>query len=83
MPTESVTIYRNGDRYVTSYDVWVKALSAPQDVGDGEFVGNYPIAPSEASIDVTWTSPVAMTWVFSALSIYNRTPGLFSPLTDN
>ena len=81
MPTEQqVLLERNGDAYVTSYDVWAKRLSYPQDEGDGVFVGNITIDPDEDSIVEEWTPPNDGTWYFGALSIYNRTPGLFFQL---
>jgi len=57
--TYTVTITRNtNDHYTTSYDVWAKRASVPEAVGDGAFVGNYPILANEASIDVTYATPL-------------------------
>lgn len=75
-----ILLERTGDTYVTSYDVWAKRGSYPQDEGDGVFVANYPILPSEASIIGIWTPPNDGTWYCGALSIYNRAPGLFHRL---
>ena len=80
MTDQTIYIERNSDSYVTSYDVWAKRGSYPQDEGDGVFVGNYTIQPEEAAISEDWTPPNDGTWYFVALSIYNRTPGLFSQL---
>lgn len=80
MVAYNVAIERNGDEWVTSYDVWAKAGSYPSDIGDGTFVGNFAIEPSEDSIVGEWESPDAQTYYFSALSIYRRTPGLFFQL---
>ena len=77
MPAQTIVIERNGDAYVTSYDVWANRNSYPQADGDGVFVSNYVMLPAENSISQTWTPPNDGTWYFGALSIYNRNPGAF------
>jgi hypothetical protein len=74
------TIERNNDQWVTSYDVWAKLGSYPQDVGDGVFVGNVEIEPDENTVSITLARPATEDWYFGALSIYRRAPGLFFPL---
>lgn len=49
----SVIIARGSD-WETSYDVWTKYGSVPLEEGDGIFVGNYTISPSQTGI----TQPV-------------------------
>jgi hypothetical protein len=75
-----INIYRYGDQWVTSYDVWAKAESYPESAGDGVFVGNVEIGPSEDSIAHEWEPPNDATWYFAALSIYRRQPGIFFQL---
>ena len=75
MADQTILLERNGDAYVTSYDVWAKRLSYPQDEGDGVFVGNYTIQPDEDSITEEWTPPNDGTWYFGALAIYNPHAG--------
>lgn len=83
MTTYNIAIERNGDEWVTSYDVWAKAGSYPQDIGDGVFVGNYPIAPEEDSILEEWETPDTRDYYLSALSIYRRAPGIFFQLNGD
>jgi hypothetical protein len=77
---QHATIERNGDEWVTSYDVWAKLGSYPSDEGDGIFVGNVTIDPSELTTSITLAKPAAEGWYFSALSIYRRSPGRFFQL---
>ena len=44
------------DAFSTSYDVWVKRGAAPEAVGDGIFVGNYPILASSTTVAVSYTT---------------------------
>lgn len=44
-------VITRADDWTTSYDVWAKHGSIPLEEGDGEFVGNYPIAPDETYIN--------------------------------
>lgn len=74
------TIERNGDEWVTSYDVWAKLGSYPAEEGDGIFVGNVTIAPEDLTTSITLAKPASEEWFFSALSIYRRTPGIFFQL---
>ena len=80
MPAQTIYLERNSDAYVTSYDVWAKRGSYPQDEGDGVFVGNVAIQPSASSVSQAWTPPNDGTWYFGALSVYNRAPGIFFQL---
>lgn len=73
----TITINRDGDKYVTSYDVWAKSGSYPSEEGDGVFVGNAPIAPHETSASITFARS-GPTWYFAAMSVYGRDPGVFS-----
>lgn len=75
-----VTIQRNSDQYVTSYDVWAKMNSYPMEEGDGVFVGNVTIAPSVLTTSIAFAHPDTENWKFSALSIYRRDPGIFHAL---
>lgn len=76
----NILIERNGDSYVTSYDVWAKQDAYPQGDGDGVYVGNYPIGPDEDAVSEEWTPPNDGAWYIGALSIYRREPGLFFQL---
>jgi hypothetical protein len=75
-----INLYRYGDEWVTSYDVWAKIGSYPASDGDGVYVGNVEIDPSEDVVAYEWDPPYTGDWLFSALSIYRRTPGLFFQL---
>jgi hypothetical protein len=66
-----------GDDWETSYDVWAKPGSAPLEDGDGVFVGNYEILPSETQITVTPAAPIDDTYGVLVLPIIRRSPGIF------
>jgi len=55
------------DAYTTSYDVWVKRGAAPEAVGDGIFVGNYPILASSTTVSVSYTTKLDGTHHFLAI----------------
>jgi hypothetical protein len=74
------TIERNGDQWVTSYDVWAKLNSYPTEEGDGIFVGNITIPPEDDTVAIALARPSAEDWYFAALSIYRRERGLFFQL---
>ena len=80
MASQTIIIERNDDEWVTSYDIWAKRDTYPSTVGDGAFAGNLTIEPISDSATLTWTPPTDGTWYFGALSIYNRTPGIFYQL---
>ena len=80
MNEQTIYLDRNGDQWVTSYDVWAKAGSYPQFVGDGTFVDNVEMGPDEEYKNYTWTPPTAGTWYYAAVSIYRRSPGIFYQL---
>lgn len=77
----TVAVNRGDDQWVTSYDVWAKIGAYPMQEGDGTFVGNYPIARSATTVTIQYDRPENENWLFSALPIYNRTPGAFSQLS--
>lgn len=52
------------DDYVLNYDVWAKREYAPSAVGDGEFVGTYPIGANESTITLTYTTEFAGQYYF-------------------
>lgn len=74
------TIERNGDQWVTSYDVWAKLGSYPNEEGDGLFVGNVTIPPEDDMVSITLEKDADEDWYFAALSIYRRQPGIFFQL---
>lgn len=74
------TIQRNGDQWVTSYDVWAKLGSYPLEEGDGVFVGNVEIEPSQTTTSIALAKPSTEDWKFAAISIYGRDKGIFYPL---
>lgn len=73
-------IERNGDQWVTSYDVWAKLGVYPSEEGDGVFVGNVAIEPSQVEISIILTRPSDQAWKFAAVSIYRRDKGIFFQL---
>jgi hypothetical protein len=75
-----VNIERNGDQWVTSYDVWAKLNAYPLEEGDGVFVGNATISPSEDATSIALARSVDETWLFAAISIYGRDKGIFYQL---
>ena len=77
----AITITRGNDQWVTSYDVWAKIGEYPMQEGDGAFVGNYPISRNETFLTIEYDRPEYENWLFSALPIYNRTPGAFNQLS--
>jgi len=63
--TFSLVITRpSNDNYTMSYDIWAKRNKAPLAVGDGEFVGNFPITAGETSITVPYTATLDGAYYF-------------------
>lgn len=71
-------IITRADAYDTSYEVWAKNGVAPLEYGDGVYVGNYPILPSENDITVFWVAPASGSWVFTATQVRDRIIGATS-----
>ena len=70
MATYGFTITR-ADPYDTSYEVWARAGSGPLEYGDGIYVGNFLILPSEDSIVGAWIAPAPGSWYFTATQVQN------------
>ena len=74
--TININIQRASD-WDTSYDIWYKLGSSPTEVGDGSFLGNYPIDPDETELIVAWDEPIAgATYGVLVLPIQRRSPGI-------
>ena len=76
-----VTIDRGEHQMATSFLVWGKFRAYPQTDGDGVFVGEVEIAPEDASVTTSWTSPNNSTdWKFIAAPKFNELVGVFGQL---
>jgi hypothetical protein len=71
-------IITRSDAYDTSYEVWARSGVGPLEYGDGIYVGNFPILPSEDSIVGTWDAPASGTWVFTATQVQRGVIGATS-----
>lgn len=76
----SVSITRS-DSYVESFDVYARVNGYPIEEGDGIFVANIPISPSQTTVTSTWTPPADGTWKFIAVPIYRGVSGPIGRLT--
>lgn len=80
MSVQPITLIRNGDQWVTSWDIYARQNGYPIEEGDGVFVTNLTIQPYEDSAATTWPTPNNGTWYFSAISKYQQLPGIFNRL---
>lgn len=83
--TETLTIRidRGDNSMATSFLVWGAFRRVPQCDGDGVFVGEITIEPSETSVSYEWTSPNNSTnWRFIAAPKFNELVGIFGELTN-
>ena len=57
--TETITlvIERGDNSMATSFLVWAKYRTYPQNDGDGVFVGEVEITAAETSVTTTWNTP--------------------------
>lgn len=81
--TETITIRieRGENSMATSFLVWSKFRSFPQTDGDGVFVGDIPIEPSETSVTTEWDTPNgSANWKFIAAPRYMDQVGIFGRL---
>lgn len=81
--TETLTIIieRGDNSMATSFLVWGAYRRYPQCDGDGTFVGEIEIEPSETSVTYEWDTPNNQTeWKFIALPKYLDQVGVPSQL---
>ena len=81
--TETVTIIieRGDNQMATSFLVWGKFRSYPTTDGDGVFVGEVEIEPSETSVSTEWDTPNnSANWKFICAPKYMDQVGIFGQL---
>lgn len=75
--TITISIERGDNSMATSFLVWGKFRSYPQNDGDGVYVGEVEISASEDSVQYEWDTPNnSVDWKFIALPKYMDQVGL-------
>ena len=77
----NILINRGDNQMATSFLVWGKYRAYPQTDGDGVFVGEIEIEPSETSVNYDWDPPNgSANWKFIAAPKYMDQVGAFGQL---
>lgn len=77
MASISLSIAR-GSAWDESYDVWAKVGATPLEIGDGTYVGNFPILPSQSSITATATVPATASYGYLVAPVQARESLVFT-----
>lgn len=79
--TMTIIIDRGNQQMATSFLVWGKFKAYPQTDGDGVFVGEVAIEPSETSVSYDWSAPNNNSgWKFIAAPKRFEQVGVFGQL---